>query len=81
MVVTPHVRSEAMRYRQASSKDLAARVQLFVVNRSDKPIVFDAASRASFDGAPPKLLRRRMGVVRHAEAQLPTSGTNWPPAR
>ena len=54
--VTPHNQSAAMRWRQPPTADLAARVELFLQNRSDATRILGRDDRLSFDGMSPEEL-------------------------
>lgn len=56
VTVTPHIRSDVMRYRDPGSTELAARVELFLRNTGSEPIVIQQSDPLRFDGQPPQAL-------------------------
>ncbi|MBX3420808.1 MAG: hypothetical protein KF752_04545 [Pirellulaceae bacterium] len=56
MNTVPHSQSAVLRWRRPSDAELAARVELFIQNTTDQPLVLSDVSQIRFDGQSPQQL-------------------------
>jgi hypothetical protein len=80
IAVTPHVQSSEMRYRRDPDPGLGARVQLFLVNRSDRPISLPASLPVRFrSSTADELLRNGAWAWHDTPSAWPSNDLMLPP--
>jgi hypothetical protein len=73
--VVPHVQSAEMRYRQKADFSLGARVELFLRNASQQPLVFPPSAEVRLRGKSPEAL---LAADEWAWHDFPSAWTNAP---
>ncbi|MEY2726655.1 MAG: hypothetical protein RLZZ458_2522 [Planctomycetota bacterium] len=80
LTVTPHCISSIMQWRRPPSPELAARVEMFLLNNSDKPLNIQRSDSWLFDGhSPEQLLSNNDWAWHESPSTWETDSTTLPP--